>query len=214
MPKGGPRPGSGRPTKEAAAEKARLLAETIAKGVKISPRAYLEGVLASPGSTKTERMRACELLMRFPPEELPSSADLPVHVWNIWGLPPGAQIGEDGKTVVWPNGDMTDPEPLEPFEPTPALSATPQRRAPAPALEDVEPEPVPFETVEATPPQNVTPLRPHERFCPLGLSTTPRGGRRRWIPSGSNPAVELGRDRGPRGRSVRHGLNHLDRLFP
>ena len=49
MPRGGPRPDSGRPTKAQAAEKARLLAETIAKGVKISPRAYLQGVLASPG---------------------------------------------------------------------------------------------------------------------------------------------------------------------
>jgi hypothetical protein len=171
MPKGGPRPGSGRPTKAAAAEKARLLAETIAQGVKISPRAYLEGVLASPGSTKTERMRAAELLMKFPAEESPSSADLPVTVWNIWGLPHGAQIGDDGKTVVWDDGRVTDPERLEPFEATPAISPTPLRRAPEPEPE--LPEPVPFETVEATPPPNVTPLRPHERGLSFGAQHDP-----------------------------------------
>jgi hypothetical protein len=172
MPRGGPRPNSGRPTREQAAEKARLLAETIAKGVKISPRAYLEGVLASPGSTKTERMRAAELLMKFPPEESPSSADMPVTVWNIWGLPHGAQIGDDGKTIVWDDGATEPAQSLEPFEATPALSPTPRRRAPEPALE-VEPEPVPFETVEATPPHNVTPLRPHERVLSFGAQHDP-----------------------------------------
>ena len=133
MPRGGPRPNSGRPTREQAAEKARLLAETIAKGVKISPRAYLEGVLASPGfAQKTERLRAAELLMKFPAEASPSSADMPVHVWHIRSLPRGAQIGDDGKTVVWDDGRVTDPEPVEPYEPTPPLSPTPLRRAPEP----------------------------------------------------------------------------------
>jgi hypothetical protein len=108
--------------------------------------------------------------MKFPPEELPSSEDMPVTVWNIWGLPPGAQIGDDGKTVVWPNGDVTDPQPLEPFDPTPAFSPTPRRRAPEPEL---EPEAVPFETVEATPPPNVTPLRPHERGLSFGAQHDP-----------------------------------------
>ena len=175
MPKGGPRPGSGRPTKAAAAEKAKLLAETIAQGVKVSPRAFLEGVLASPGSTKTERMRAAELLMKFgSPEESPSSADLPVHVWNIWGLPSGCQIGDDGKTVVWPNGDVTDPERVEPYEPTPPLSPIPQRRAPEPELVEAEPEPAPFETAEPAVPQNVLPLlRPHERVLSFGAQHDP-----------------------------------------
>ena len=50
-----------------------MLAEAVAKGLKLTPRAYLQGVLDSPGSTKTEKMRAAELLMKCPPEALPST---------------------------------------------------------------------------------------------------------------------------------------------
>ena len=49
MPRGGPRPNSGRPTKAQAAEKARLLAEAVAKGPKLTPRVYLQGVLEFSG---------------------------------------------------------------------------------------------------------------------------------------------------------------------
>ena len=69
-------------------------------------------------------------------------------------------------------------EPLEfveglftPFEPTPALRPMPQRRESA--LKSIEPEPVPFESVEATPPANVTPLRPHERGLSFGARHDP-----------------------------------------
>ena len=173
MPRGGPRPNSGRPTKAQAAEKARLLAEAVAKGPKLTPRAYLQGVLDSPGSTKTEKMRAAELLMKCPPEALPST-DSPPVVWNVWALPSGCQVGDNGKTVLWPNGDVTDPEPLEMFEPTPPLPPTPQRREPEPALEAIAPErPQPFETVEATPPANVHSLRPHERGLSFGARHDP-----------------------------------------
>ena len=77
MPRGGPRPNSGRPTREQAAAKAKALAEAAAKGPKISPRAYLQAMLDSSGSTKSERMRAAELLLKLSPEPPPSSSDSP-----------------------------------------------------------------------------------------------------------------------------------------
>jgi hypothetical protein len=169
--RGGWRPGGGRPTKAQQAEKARLLAETIARGAKTSPRAYLQGLLDSPGSSKSEKLTAAELLLKLPPEASPSSADMPVHVWNIWGLPHGAQIGDDGKTIVWDDGTTEPAQPLEPFEASPAVVPTPRRREPEPEPE--LPEPAPFETVEATPPQNVLPLRPHERVLSFGAQHDP-----------------------------------------
>ena len=174
MPRGGPRPNSGRPTKAQAAEKARLLAETIAKGPKTTPRAYLQGVLDSPGSTKSEKMRAAELLMKCPPEASPASSDSPTVVWNIWGLPRGAQMGDDGKTVVWPSGDVTDPPELRPYDASPDWTTQPALtdRTAELVLEEVG-EPVPFETVEAAPPQNVLPLRPHERGLSFGARHDP-----------------------------------------
>ena len=128
MPRGGWRPGGGRPTKEAQAAKAKALLEAAAKGPKISPRAYLQAMLDSSGSSKSERMRAAELLLKLSPEPPPSSADSPPIVINVWGLPRGCQIGDDGQSVIWPDGRVTDPEPLEMFEPTATVPSTPRRR--------------------------------------------------------------------------------------
>jgi hypothetical protein len=172
MPRGGWRPNSGRPTKEQAAEKVRLLAEAAAAGPKITPRAFLQAMLDSPGSSKAERMRSAELLMKFGPPEAPSGgSDNPPVVWNIWALPRGAQMGEDGK-VVWPDGTTEPPQPVKPFEATPPLPPMPRRREPEPVLE-TDAQPAPFETVEPEPPQNVTALRPFERGVSFGARHDP-----------------------------------------
>src|SRR3954467_11347845 len=97
MPRGGPRPNSGRPTKAQAAEKARLLAEAVAKGPKTLPRAYVQGVLDSPGSTKSEKMRAAELLMKWPPEALSGGSDSPPVEYKIFCCPRGSHVHSDGK---------------------------------------------------------------------------------------------------------------------
>jgi hypothetical protein len=168
VPRGGPRPNSGRPTRAVAEEKARLLTETIEKGARIDPRAFLHAVLASPGSTRSEKMRAAEMLLKLPPEPPPSGANIPPSALQIWALPRNCQISECGKKVVWPNGDETDPEPPEMFEPTP-LPSTPRRRETEPAQEEA----LPFETQEQELPQNVRPLHPRERVYGEGRRFDP-----------------------------------------
>jgi hypothetical protein len=171
MPRGGPRPNSGRPTKEQAAAKAKALAEAAARGPQIAPRAYLQAMLDSTASTKSERMRAAELLLKLSPEPPPKPDSSP-PVLNIWGLPRGAQIGDDGQSIVWPDGSTEPAQPLKPFEATPPLPPMPRRREPEPVLE-ADATPVPFETGEAAPPQNVTPLRVFERGVSFGARHDP-----------------------------------------
>jgi hypothetical protein len=166
MPRGGPRPNSGRPTKEQAAAKAKALAEAAAKGPIISPRAYLQAMLDSTASTKSERMRAAELLLKLSPEPPPKPDSSPP-------LPRGAQIGDDGQSIVWPDGSTEPAQPLKPFEATPPLPPMPRRREPEPTLEAIEPEPQPFEVAEVTPPPNVTPLRAFERGVSFGARHDP-----------------------------------------
>jgi hypothetical protein len=170
MPRGGWR-GGGRPTKEAAAAKAKALLETLENGKKIDPRAYLQAVLASPASNKSERLRAAELLLKAGPDPAPKGADIPPAAFNIWALPRGASISPDGSKVLWPDGSLTDPEPIEPYSGSPPISSPRRRREPEPVR---EPDPVPFETVEVEPPPNVTPLRPHERGLSFGARHDPQ----------------------------------------
>jgi hypothetical protein len=62
-------------------------------------------------------------------------------------------MGEDQKTVVWPDGTVTDPPRVVPYEPTPDWTRTTRASAAEP-----EPEPIPFEVSEAEAPENVTRL--------------------------------------------------------
>ena len=171
MPRGGPRPNSGRPTREQAAAKAKALAEAAARGPQIAPRAFLQAMLDSTASTKSERMRAAELLLKLSPEPPPSNSNAPPAVWNIWALPKGATISDCGTKVLWPDGSLSDPEPLEPYTATPPFPPTPKRREPEPVPEAA---PEPFETVEVTPPANVLALRPHERGLSFGARHDPQ----------------------------------------
>jgi hypothetical protein len=122
MPRGGWR-GGGRPTKAAQAAKAAALAEAIAAGPKTSLRELAQGIIDSPASSVAEKLKAGELLARLAPEAPTKGPDNPLPTFNIWSLPRGCQIGKDGKTVLWPDGSETEPEPVEPYEPTPSVSA-------------------------------------------------------------------------------------------
>jgi hypothetical protein len=136
MPRGGWR-GGGRPTKAAQAAKAAALAEAIKNGPKTSLRDFAQGVLDSPASSMTEKMRACELLAtKLSREEPTKGPDNLPPTFNIWSLPRGCQIGKDGKTVLWPDGSETDPKPVEPFEPTPSWST--EASSPPSGLERLE----------------------------------------------------------------------------
>ena len=87
MPKGGKRVGAGRPTKEQQELKAKLLAETIARGLNLPPKVYLQGLLNSPGSTKYERLRAAELLLRYPPDPVARASAEPSPQMSIISIP-------------------------------------------------------------------------------------------------------------------------------
>jgi hypothetical protein len=148
MAHGGRREGAGRPSATEAEARAKADAEAIANAPRVSPVDYLAGILASSGSTKSQKMRACELLLRraATADALPVSApDIPI---NIYSVPRGTQI-KDGK-IVWPSGVTSDPEPLAPYPPTPMLEPLHEERA--------EPEPLPFAVEELEPPPNVTRL--------------------------------------------------------
>ena len=124
MPRGGPRPNSGRPTKAQAAEKARLLAETIKRGPQALPRQYLQALLDSPGSTKSERLRAAELLLKLPPEE-PVATVAPATPPVILSIPRGCFLSAE--QAADPDQLIPHGVPIEPFTATPGTDPT--RRA-------------------------------------------------------------------------------------
>jgi hypothetical protein len=62
-------------------------------------------------------------------------------------------MGKDEKTVLWPDGTVTDPPPFVPYEPTPDWTRTTRASAAEP-----QPEPIAFEVAEAEVPENVTRL--------------------------------------------------------
>jgi hypothetical protein len=167
MPKGGWRAGAGRPTRAQAEEKAKQLAATIAGGLTISPRAYLQGLLNSPGSTKSERLKAAELLLKLPPEPAPSGSISSAPPMVILGIPRGVFFTEE--QAANPDALIPYGVPIEPFTATSSTDLVQrkreaiERRYSEPVREEVAPESVSFESAEQTPPANVTPLRPFER---------------------------------------------------
>jgi hypothetical protein len=125
-----------------------LDAAAIASAARVSPADYLAGILASSGSSKSQKMRACELLLRraATADAVPVS---PTEVAvNVYSVPRGAQVNRDGK-IQWPDGAITDPPVLEPFQATPSL--------PVQRDERVEPEPSlePLAVTEMEQPPNV-----------------------------------------------------------
>jgi hypothetical protein len=155
MGHGGRRENAGRPTREEAAEKARLLAEAIASGAKkmITPTDYLQGVLNSAGSSKSERLRACELLLKRPLDALPAASHAATEI-RVLVIPRGAQL-RDGQ-VIWPDGELVGPlQPAQPFRPTSWVSKPERRRA------ELEPEPERLPVHEPADADNIVRLRPH-----------------------------------------------------
>lgn len=94
MPRGGWR-GGGRPTKAAQAEKARLLAETIASGKVTPSRDILRGIINSPGSTRMEVIKAIELEAKLPPDPAPRIPIEPLRLPPIICIPRGVFLSED-----------------------------------------------------------------------------------------------------------------------
>jgi hypothetical protein len=182
MPRGGPQPGSGRPTKAAQLEKERLLAEAIKNGPKISPRVLLQGIKDSPGSTRMEKIKACELYLKLLPEAAPR-AEVSASPLRILSIPRDYIVWADGTIrprppEIDPNAPVVDgiditaeveagtwkgtPTSVKP----PASEPLPE---PLPVYDEdhLEPDaPLPVRTMDPAP--NVTKLRPYERVYTEG----------------------------------------------
>lgn len=171
MSKGGPRPGSGRPTKAAQLEKERLLAEAIAKGPKISPRILLQGIMDSVASTRMEKLKACELYLKLLPDAAP--IDVPP-------APPLRILSIPRDYIVWPDGTIRPRPPevdknapiVDGIDITDAVTSGTWKGTPisVPASESVPlPDPLPvydedhLPVTTMDPAPNVTMLRPYER---------------------------------------------------
>jgi hypothetical protein len=158
MPRGGWR-GGGRPTKAAAEAKAKALLEAIEKGPRTTPRALLQGIMDNPKSTAMERLKACELFQKLPNDPLPSASVSSAPPMVLLGIPRGIFLSEE--QAANPESLIPYGVPIEPFTATSSIDATQTKRQ---TIEHLEPEPVPFESPEPTPPSNVQPLRPFERI--------------------------------------------------
>jgi hypothetical protein len=152
VPKGGKRQGAGRPTREVAAQKARAIAEAIAKGPQTSVRAFAQGILDSPRSSTTEKFKACEILAKLPPE-VPSSVPMPDI--RVLSVPPKSRVDIKTGVCTLPGGEVVEPTPIEFYPPTPMLPPMPDEREPL--------EPLPFEVTEAEVPENLVRLDPYRR---------------------------------------------------
>jgi hypothetical protein len=167
MPRGGWR-GGGRPTKAAQLEKERLLAEAIKNGPKISPRVLLQGVMDSPGSTRMEKLKACELYMKLPPETAAPSRSVDNSERSLipYALPRGSSINVETGAIIFPEG--VEPEPIEPFTGTPALVVERSEVVVETMLEpEIEPA-APLPVLKMDPASNVQRLRPYERVYTEG----------------------------------------------
>ena len=165
MPRGGSRPNSGRPTKEEAAKKAKLLALAIKQGPQITSRQFLDGLMRDPSASKVMRMQAAIALSKLPPEDPPAAAVSPPIQPIILAIPRGCFLSEEQIANI----DQLIPHgvPIEPHTGTADWTKTTsadRREQPASEpvverLEVVEELPV----LKMDPAPNVTKLRPHER---------------------------------------------------
>lgn len=121
MPRGGWR-GGGRPTKAAQAAKAAALAEAVAKGPQLTPRVLLQGIMDFSASTRMEKLKACELYMKLPPDTSPHVPAEPSRQMSIISIPREVFLTEDQidnlEELAAQHGT-----PVEPFEPTPSVLA-------------------------------------------------------------------------------------------
>jgi hypothetical protein len=105
----------------------KLLLETIAKGLNVDPKVYLQGLLNSPGSTKHEKLRAAELLLRYPPEP-PPYRNSNGGCLTIYSLPRGSSVDLTTGEIIIPEG--AELVPVVPYSGTPSLPRDDGRRGP------------------------------------------------------------------------------------
>jgi hypothetical protein len=138
------------------AERAKVDEELLGNTDSILPADFLKATLNNRANSRSERLRAAETLMKYPAAAAPEP--IVMQLPRILSVPRYSVVDlKDGTCCSIRDGTPLEYEEHVPFTASPPLSAEPQRR-PRP-----EPEKAPaeaFETAEATPPANVTPLRP------------------------------------------------------
>jgi hypothetical protein len=160
MPRGGARPGAGRP-KGSANRRTREIADEAASSGNVLPLSYLLDVLNNPTSTRAEKLHAASIACPFVHPRLNAvsvSSNFSgvgggggggdVSITQIFAVPRGAALDvRDGKVTI--EGTATELSPISPYEGTPGL-LTDQSVQPAPA------ERLPVIEVDTT---NVMPMR-------------------------------------------------------
>jgi hypothetical protein len=159
MPKGGARPGSGRP-QGALNKRHRVIVDDPTA---LLPIEWMLAVLRDPECEQSRRdqmaIQAAPYLHAklnaiavSSPNGNGHSGGGDVNIVQIFAVPRGARIEKDG-TAITIDGAAVELKPLEPFTGTPAL--TDQRDQ---YDQRAEPEPVRFEVTELEPPANVSRL--------------------------------------------------------
>jgi phage terminase small subunit len=167
MPRGGARPGAGRP-KGSASRKSLEVANEAASSGQVLPLAFLLEVLNSPASTRAQKIRAAEVACPFVHPRLNavavSSQVVNVagdgggdvrNIVQIYAIPRGAAIDKASGRVMMEGSVVTELPTVEPFPATPPL---PEEPAPA----RFESQPVERLEVLDVDVSNVTRLHPHE----------------------------------------------------
>ena len=148
MPRGGARPGAGRP-KGVPNRRTRKLTEATAEAVAIAakqgitPLQHMMNVLHDPNATPTRKDAMAASAAPYVHCKLSATAIVDVPDANyrpleitILALPRGCQVAADG-SIVHPDGTLASVEEtrFEPAVPTPGLDATASEPAPLPQLE-------------------------------------------------------------------------------
>jgi hypothetical protein len=147
MPRGGPRPGSGRP-RGSANRKTREIVDRAAANGSVMPLSYLLAILNSDASTRAQKIRAAEVACAYCHPRLNAvqvggnlvtggggGGGEAKSITQILAVPHGATLGADGTITI--EGDrVTELPTVVPFNGTPAL--TDQSEAPAPSERTLE----------------------------------------------------------------------------
>jgi hypothetical protein len=147
MPKGGARPGAGRP-KGSPNRRNRQLVQAqaevaaIAKETGVTPLEHLLQVMRDPATTPTRKDAAAACAAPYLHPRLAMTATLdasaepcPPLKLTIVAVPRGGQYDAKTGKISYADGTVADPPPFEPFRPTPSLEPMPDEPMPVAQIE-------------------------------------------------------------------------------
>ena len=145
MPRGGARPGSGRP-RGSANRRSRKIADEAAASGNVLPLSYLLDVLNSPASTRAQKLHAAAIACPFVHPRLNAVAVSShgggnlggggggdIGIVQIFAIPRGAAVDVRNGTVTI-DGAATELSTVTPYEPTPPLALADQSAPVEPPL--------------------------------------------------------------------------------